>query len=139
MNFIILNRIRCLSCGDTITSCYDHHYVICSCRRCAVDGGNSYLRFLMNGPSEALTLWSDNSHDIIRHFVIRYGYGKPGLYDYGIFRKTILSSMSDSHLKALIVYCKPENKYLPIYMAEQKYRKEHNIKILDKPYIHGQI
>ena len=41
---IILNRLRCLKCGDIIESKSVHDYVSCSCGACAVDGGNEYLR-----------------------------------------------------------------------------------------------
>lgn len=37
-------KIKCLKCGDIIESKHRHHFVMCSCRACFVDGGDDYLR-----------------------------------------------------------------------------------------------
>lgn len=44
MSRIIVNRIKCLKCGDIITSESVHDYKSCSCGACAVDGGKEYLK-----------------------------------------------------------------------------------------------
>lgn len=44
MRKIIRNAIRCNHCGDVIESTYRHDYVLCSCKKVAVDGGTDYLR-----------------------------------------------------------------------------------------------
>ena len=41
---IIINQIKCLKCGDIITSESVHDFKSCSCGNCAVDGGKYYLR-----------------------------------------------------------------------------------------------
>lgn len=41
---IIINQIKCLKCGDIITSESVHDFKSCSCGSCAVDGGKDYLR-----------------------------------------------------------------------------------------------
>lgn len=41
---IIINRIKCLHCGDIITSESVHDIKRCKCGKCAVDGGTYYLR-----------------------------------------------------------------------------------------------
>lgn len=41
---IIRNAGRCKLCGDIIESKYTHNFVECSCGKCSVDGGLSYLR-----------------------------------------------------------------------------------------------
>lgn len=41
---IKINRIKCLKCGDIITSETVHDFKWCSCQSCAVDGGINYLR-----------------------------------------------------------------------------------------------
>lgn len=41
---IVENSIRCLQCGDVITSKHRHDFVTCSCGRSSVDGGSDYLR-----------------------------------------------------------------------------------------------
>ena len=38
------NKIKCLKCGDIITSYTRHDFKWCSCGSCAVDGGTNYLR-----------------------------------------------------------------------------------------------
>ena len=39
------NRLQCKLCGDIIESKYTHDYVMCSCKKCAIDGGKEYVRF----------------------------------------------------------------------------------------------
>lgn len=41
---ILVNRIRCLKCGDIIESENVHDFRWCKCKSCAVDGGRMYLR-----------------------------------------------------------------------------------------------
>ena len=39
---IRINRIKCLKCGDIITSNHRHDFKYCKCGNCAVDGGSWY-------------------------------------------------------------------------------------------------
>ena len=41
---LIANRIKCLLCGDIISSVHQHDFKMCSCGKVGVDGGLSYLR-----------------------------------------------------------------------------------------------
>ncbi len=41
---ILLNRCKCLKCGDTITSRHVHDFVMCKCGAIFTDGGNEYCR-----------------------------------------------------------------------------------------------
>lgn len=41
---VIHNRLRCKECGDIIESLTVHHYIECSCGKCAADGGKEYIR-----------------------------------------------------------------------------------------------
>ena len=43
---ILVNKIRCLRCGEIIESTSGHDFKWCSCKACAVDGGHDYLRRL---------------------------------------------------------------------------------------------
>jgi len=45
---ILRNKIKCLKCGDVITSETVHDFKWCSCKSCAVDGGREYLRRVGN-------------------------------------------------------------------------------------------
>ena len=41
---ILVNKAKCLLCGDIIESKYTHNYVVCRCGKLAVDGGTEYLK-----------------------------------------------------------------------------------------------
>lgn len=41
---ILVNKIRCRTCGDIIESKSVHDYKVCKCGRVSVDGGTAYLR-----------------------------------------------------------------------------------------------
>ena len=45
---ILINRIKCLRCGDVIESTSVHDFKWCICGACAVDGGHDYLRRVGN-------------------------------------------------------------------------------------------
>lgn len=51
---IFLNQVKCLSCGDIITSQNRHDFVGCSCKSVAVDGGSWMMRRLFGGKGEKL-------------------------------------------------------------------------------------
>lgn len=129
--FIIRNALQCLNCNDIIESKHRHDFIKCSCEGCFIDGGLDYLRrgCRKNVDYVDLTLYSTNPHWAIRPYVFRYGYGKVGNPDYGIYRVTCLTEMTDEHLNALLTYCNSDNKWLPIYKNEIKFRKQNNIKI----------
>ena len=38
---LLLNRIKCNSCGDVITSKHVHNFVTCKCGNCSTDGGTT--------------------------------------------------------------------------------------------------
>lgn len=48
MQKIKRNAVKCVHCGDVIESKTVHHFVSCSCGRCAVDGGKEYLKRMGN-------------------------------------------------------------------------------------------
>ena len=54
---ILVNKIKCLKCGDIIESEDVHDFKWCSCGACAVDGGKNYLRRL----AENKTCWEELS------------------------------------------------------------------------------
>jgi hypothetical protein len=41
---IMVNKAKCLACGDTLISMHRHDYVTCSCGSLSVDGGREYLK-----------------------------------------------------------------------------------------------
>ena len=44
MDKIIVNKIRCMKCGDVIESNSVYDFKFCKCGAVAVDGGHEYLR-----------------------------------------------------------------------------------------------
>lgn len=56
------NRLQCKLCGDIIESKHTHDYVMCSCKKCAIDGGKEYVRFSAPKPDDVifLTEYEDN-------------------------------------------------------------------------------
>lgn len=51
MKKLIINRAKCLLCGDIVTSKHSHDYVTCKCGNLSIDGGNEYPRRLYNNPN----------------------------------------------------------------------------------------
>lgn len=54
----IVNRAKCLKCGDIIESTYTHDYVTCSCGNLSVDGGQDYLK---RNFRDGMDSWEDMS------------------------------------------------------------------------------
>ena len=50
------NRLQCKLCGDIIESKYTHDYVLCNCKKCAIDGGKEYVRFSAPKPDDVIFL-----------------------------------------------------------------------------------
>ena len=75
---IVLNRAKCLSCGDIIVSYNRHDYKSCSCGKLSVDGGQDYLRRAYNVPLlvEEMSIYVDDEYEIVRENLYRGGYGK---------------------------------------------------------------
>ena len=44
MQKILVNKIRCLKCGDVLESKHRHDFKSCSCKSISIDGGHDYLR-----------------------------------------------------------------------------------------------
>lgn len=56
---IISNQLKCISCGDEIFSSHRHDYVECSCGKCMVDGGQSYIRRSISGFEQDMSMNMD--------------------------------------------------------------------------------
>jgi hypothetical protein len=88
------------------------------------DGGQEYFHRSVNIiPAEDLSLYSDSPHSIIREKISRGGRGINGDEP---LKYVLLKDVNDEWLQAIIDYeetHRPTNKYLPIYRAEQKFRK----------------
>lgn len=131
---IILNRAKCLSCGDVITSYHRHDYTSCSCGKLSVDGGQDYLRRSYNDPTlvEEMCVYIDDPYEVVRENFYRGGYGKNGDEP---LRYVKLSEMSDNWLKNVLIYEEDRgnwNKwFVRLYIKEIDYRHKNNITILE--------
>lgn len=60
---IYSNSIQCKNCGDVIRSKNKNDYVVCSCGKCAADGGSWYLKRVAddhkNGYVELIEMFTD--------------------------------------------------------------------------------
>ena len=131
-NQIILNRAKCLACGDVVTSYGVHDYVTCSCGKLSVDGGSSYLKRSYNDATlvEEMSIYSDAPYEVIRENYYRGGYGKNGDEP---LKWVPLSQMSDEWLENCIIYNLERGNHNCfsniMYEKELDYRTEKEISI----------
>lgn len=126
---LIHNSVTCLQCGEVLVSMHVHDYNMCSCSNgTSVDGGLEYGRY--GGKDLALVqtnyLYDDAPHEQIREVVSRGSRGKSGREE---LKYILLKNIDDEYLQAIIDYeetNRPTNKFLPIYRAEKKFRKNEN-------------
>jgi len=127
---IILNRAKCLGCGDVITSYSVHDFVICSCGNLSVDGGTEYLKRSYNDPKLVceMSIYSDEPFELIRENYHRGGYGKNGNEP---LKWVPISEMSNEWLQNCIIYNDGRGNFKCfanyLYLKEIKYRKRMKI------------
>jgi hypothetical protein len=123
---LIHNSVKCLDCGVTLVSSSVHDYKTCLCpNETMVDGGVEYERYGGKNLTrvESKSLYSDSPHELIRDVIER---GSRGKYGRSKLKYIKLKNIKDDHLEAIIQYeqkHRPNNKFLPIYLAEKEYRK----------------
>jgi hypothetical protein len=126
---LIHNSVTCLQCGEVLVSNHVHDYKTCSCPQATMcDGGAEYGRYGGKDLNLVQTnyLYDDESHSVIREYLSRGGRGIKGDEP---LKYVLLKDVDDSWLQAIIDYeelNRPQNKFLPIYRAEQKFRKGEN-------------
>lgn len=94
-----------------------------------LDGGFDYIKTSHHG-----TIVYSDIQDVIEDIREQFEWGQNEDGKGNYIEKTIyrlLKDISDSHLKNLIKYVKRNPVYKEIFKAEQKYRKENDIKIDD--------
>lgn len=131
MSQLILNRAKCLKCGDVIESVHVHDFVTCSCLNLSVDGGLAYAKrsFGDINSFEEMSIYDDQPFEIIRQHIKRGGRGKNGDQP---LKWVPLCEMSNEWLNNVIAYVNPNNPWLPYYKQEQKYRLDNTIYIEDE-------
>ena len=139
---IILNRIQCNFCKDTLTSHHRHDYVTCSCsiEPVSVDGGRAYLKRCYSPTSDdrslpytELSVTSSAPFEDVRRVLLRGNRGRNG--DEPLTWVT-LADMSNNYLDNLITY-QEENMYTDsidykYQLMERQYRTDNNIVIEEK-------
>ena len=100
---LIVNRAKCLVCGDIIVSKYIHDYVTCECGSLSVDGGQEYLKRSYSDRSEVLelNLYQSSPWEEIRCNVYRGSRGVDGMKPLRWIR---LCDIDDEYLDSLIKY-----------------------------------
>ena len=131
---MVLNRVKCLECGEILTSYHRHDYKTCSCTNVTmVDGGLDYQRYGgmdMLKVDRSPTVYLSNGHDQVRVSFHWGTYGKNGDQP----RKWVSpAEMSNAHIINVIENLgdRLEPWIKSIFDKELDYRKEHNITIED--------
>lgn len=133
---IIVNQIRTPD-GTILKSMHRHDYVQYTDKNgleYMVDGGTDYLRRIVHeeAPYEELTIYEDDSFEVIRENYCRGGRGKDGTQP---LTWVPMSQMNDNWLAACIVYNEErgmgDSFANDMYRKEQKYRTEHGITIAE--------
>jgi hypothetical protein len=133
---IILNQIKTPD-GTILQSMNRHDYVTYIDKNgleYMVDGGSDYLRRNVHesAPHEELTVYADDSFELIRENFHRGGRGKDGTEP---LTWVPMSKMSDAWLLACITYNEDlgfsESPANELYKKELIYRQEHGISIED--------
>lgn len=114
--------------GTILTSRHRHDYVTHLDKNgetYILDGGIDYIRASINvEKAEDLSLYSDDAHEKLREVVSRGGRGKNGDEE---LKYVLLKDIDDEWLQAIIEYeelNRPNNKYLPVYREEVKFREQ---------------
>lgn len=129
---ILINKVMCPD-GTILESHHRHDYKEYTDklgRYTMVDGGRDYLK--RGGTFTEMSVYSDDSHEVIRREVTRIGRGKN--LDQQPFITPVMA-MNDSWLKNVIEWCEdyqPNNPFLDVFKEEVLYRKKHGISIKEK-------
>ena len=131
---LVVNRARCVFCGDEIQSHYRHDYKTCSCRFLSVDGGTDYARRVFHTIDEGenmytdLSLYEDDDFDEIRNYLCRGSRGKNGDQP---LTWIPLKDIDDEYLVSLIDYkeqmCQTTDVHYKMYLKEREYRSSATI------------
>ena len=122
---IVYNGAKCLLCNDIIESRSVNHYVECSCKNIAIDGGKLYATWSCKKPDsiQSMILYSDDDFEKIRIFVKWGTYGESGKE---VLEYIPLALLTDKHIDAIIEYhgnMRDYNPMLQLIEKEKLYRK----------------
>ena len=101
MREILSNKMRTPD-GTVLHSVHRHNYVThtdANGKEYMLDGGWDYVRRSVNGDEKLLTVWSDDSHEVIREVVTWGTYGREGDQ---LITHVKIADMYDDHLQACL-------------------------------------
>jgi hypothetical protein len=137
---IVYNAVECLQCHELLVSYYGHDYKTCSCpNQAMVDGGNEYARYgaVDMDKIKNIIYTVDDDFEIVRDHAHWGTRGRDGMQPLSYISP---SKMTDGHLSNLLDYGIVQ-WFKDIVIKEIAYRKQHNIRLLDKeirPYTKGE-
>jgi len=123
---ILVNKIKCLSCGEVLISIHRQDFQQCNCEnKTHADGGIDYLKRGGKDLSliEEQSVYDTDSIEKIREAVVRGSVGKRGNEK---LTYVLLKDIDDEWLENIITYeetHRPQNPFIDIYKREQEYRK----------------
>lgn len=124
---LVVNRAKCLKCGDTLISKHGHDFVTCSCGSLSVDGGQDYLKRCYNNDRDILELsiYQSSPWEEIRSNVFRGSRGVDGKQP---LTWIALCDIDDDYLDNLIKYKEDNYQTKDVhywaYCKEKEYRQK---------------
>jgi hypothetical protein len=127
---LVVNRAKCLECGDEVQSHHVHDYVTCRCGALSVDGGLDYIKRVRKSgcASKGMSLNEDDDFELIRMYLCRGSRGKNGDQP---LTWIPLKDIDDEYLASLIDYKEANRQvrdvHYKMYLKEREYRSTGNI------------
>jgi hypothetical protein len=122
MRQLVYNAVKCLECGETITSRYTHDYVLCGCpNQAMVDGGLDYMRYGAKDMNkiEPIAVYADDDFEVVRKVAAR---GSRGPNKDQPLSWIAICDMNDDYLEAVVEYGGAD-WHIDLIKKEIEYRK----------------
>lgn len=130
---LVVNKVKCLACGEELESRHRHDYRTCNCeQQTMVDGGIDYGRY--GGVNldlvELCYVYDDEPHEKLRNVATWGTFGKTGEDPLRFVR---IAEMSNDHIDAILTKFKGNvhPTYKKLFEDEMVYRTDNNITITD--------
>lgn len=133
MSQIVLNKVKCLECGEELISYHRHDYRTCNCpNHTSIDGGLDYLRYggVDMEKVRPMVVYLDDDFDTVREAFHWGTYGKSGKDE---LKYVPMNTMSNAHIqKILAIMIAQLPKWVEqLFVQELTHRKHHKIYIKD--------
>lgn len=120
---IVLNQVTCLECNTVLRSINRHDFKKCNCpNETSVDGGFEYSKYGGKDLEKvsALTLYSDDDHNILRDFC-EWSKLDTKTNNHSFIK---IKDLGDDHLKSLVNYSFMSDSYKKIIQDEINFRNQ---------------